>query len=208
MPPTDPQSDLRHKWRALCGELGLSAAHAEPLFADLCAHYLGRPYHNLGHILNLLQLVDRFAILVQDLAALRLAIWYHDLIYNPAASDNESRSAAYMQAAWSGLAPPQTLGRAAALIAATTHRAAADDPDTRLLLDLDLSILAAPPDDYRRYRQAIRQEYAHVPEALYRLGRQQVLQNFLARPRIFLTAALSPLEAAARHNIQAELDEL
>ncbi len=204
----DPRLELSQRWRALGQELGLSAAQAGSLFADLCAHYLERPYHNLDHILNLLQLAERVAGQVHDLLALRLAIWYHDIIYDPTASDNESRSATYVQSALGGLAPPQALARAAALIEATTHRAAPDDPDTRLLLDLDLSILAAPPQAYAHYRRAIRQEYAHVPDAAYRAGRQQVLQSFLSRERIFLTGALAPLETAARQNLQAELDAL
>lgn len=174
-PPPTNLDDLSRKWRALARELGLSDAQAEPLLADLSVHYRGRPYHNLSHILSLLHLADHFAAQAHDFAALRLAIWYHDLIYDPAASDNESRSAAYMRATLSNLVPPQTLARAATWIEATTHRAAADDPDARLLQDLDLSILAAAPDSYRRYQQAIRQEYAHVPDALYRLGRRQVL---------------------------------
>lgn len=207
-PPPANLDDLSRRWRALTREFGLSAAQAEPLLDDLSAHYRGRPYHNLAHILSLLHLADRFAAQARDFTALRLAIWYHDLIYDPTASDNESRSAAYMRAVLENLVPPQTLARAAAWIEATTHRAAADDPDACLLQDLDLSILAASPDSYRRYQQAIRQEYAHVPDAVYRLGRRQALQNFLARERIFLTDALALLETAARQNLQAELDEL
>lgn len=207
-PPPANLDDLSRRWRALTREFGLSAAQAEPLLDDLSAHYRGRPYHNLAHILSLLHLADRFAAQARDFTALRLAIWYHDLIYDPTASDNESRSAAYMRAVLENLVPPQTLARAAAWIEATIHRAPADDPDACLLQDLDLSILAASPDSYRRYQQAIRQEYAHVPDAVYRLGRRQALQNFLARERIFLTEALAPLETAARQNLQAELDEL
>lgn len=207
-PPPANLDDLSRRWRALTREFGLSAAQAEPLLDDLSAHYRGRPYHNLAHILSLLHLADRFAAQARDFTALRLAIWYHDLIYDPTASDNESRSAAYMRAVLENLVPPQTLARAAAWIEATTHRAPADDPDACLLQDLDLSILAASPDSYRRYQQAIRQEYAYVPDAVYRLGRRQALQNFLARERIFLTEALAPLETAARQNLQAELDEL
>ena len=73
-----------------------------------------------------------------------------------------------------------------------------------MLLDLDLSVLAAAPDRYRAYAQAIRQEYAAVPDALYRPGRRRVLEGFLARPQIYRTERLRALwEASARANLSA-----
>ncbi len=52
------------------------------------------------------------------------------------------------------------------------------------------------------YAQAIRQEYAAVPDELYRPGRRRVLEGFLARPQIYLTERLRALwEAPARANL-------
>ena len=103
------------------------------------------------------------------------------------------------------------IGRVAAYIEATQHGRAVDteDPDLALLLDLDLSTLAAAPEAYRLYANAIRREYAHVPEALYRFGRRQVLQGFLARAQIYRTPQLAERwEARARANISAEIASL
>lgn len=80
------------------------------------------------------------------------------------------------------------------------------DTDTALFLDLDLSVLAAPADVYDRYAEQIAQEYAWVPDALYRQGRAQVLASFLQRDHIYFTPSLRLLwEAAARANLQREV---
>ena len=55
------------------------------------------------------------------------------------------------------------------------------------------------------YAAAIRREYTAVPEAAWRLGRAQVLDRFLARPRLYQTDLFHDrLEAAARANLAAE----
>jgi predicted metal-dependent HD superfamily phosphohydrolase len=94
------------------------------------------------------------------------------------------------------------------LIHATAHLAADRPPgdrETAILLDADLAILGAAPERYARYAGAIRQEYAWVPEAEYRVGRVRVLDRFLARPRIFWTdLAYQEGEQQARANLLAE----
>lgn len=77
------------------------------------------------------------------------------------------------------------------------------------MLDADLAVLAAPPEDYDTYRDAIRQEYAWVTEADWITGRGRVLSAFLDREQIYhLRAVKNKLEAAARENIARELSRL
>jgi predicted metal-dependent HD superfamily phosphohydrolase len=75
-----------------------------------------------------------------------------------------------------------------------------------VLIDADLAILGASELVYRTYAEQIRQEYAWVPEPDYRMGRRQVLERFLARPKVF--HFLAHLEEAARRNIAAEIARL
>jgi len=92
-----------------------------------------------------------------------------------------------------------------------TKKHTADPSDTygQLFLDADLAVLGGEPDAYRRYAMAIRQEYAWVPAADFRAGREQVLRIFLGREKIYHTARLhTALEAAARANLQQELATL
>ena len=59
------------------------------------------------------------------------------------------------------------------------------------------------------YARTIRQEYAWVSEADYRVGRRRVLERSLARPRLYLTEALfSTLEQPARDNLRREIESL
>lgn len=95
------------------------------------------------------------------------------------------------------------------MIRATATHAPSPDPSTRLLLDLDLRILGAPADIYDRYAEAVRQEYAFVPEALWRPGRAAVLRTFLERPAIYQTRHFARLyEHVARANIAREIAAL
>ena len=45
----------------------------------------------------------------------------------------------------------------------------------KMFLDLDLSILASDDDVYDQYAKNIRQEYIHVPEKDYCIGKKKIL---------------------------------
>jgi predicted metal-dependent HD superfamily phosphohydrolase len=172
-----------------------------------------RHYHTLGHIAALLALLDHYGADVADRDALTLAILFHDVVYDPNRQDNEEASAAWAAARLTGLGPSEELGaKVARYILATRHDRPLDatgEPDLALLLDLDLSILAAPPGDYGAYAEAVRREYAFVPDRLYRAGRRRILEGFLQRQRLYLTEPLrTAWEQLARANLNAEIAQL
>jgi predicted metal-dependent HD superfamily phosphohydrolase len=144
--------------------------------------------------------------------ALELAILFHDVIYDPRRSDNEEKSAAHARDTLVALGLPDKLVRKVVhYILATKHNSGffTEDPDLALLLDLDLSTLAATPTEYRVYAEAIRREYGHIADDQYCAGRQRVLEGFLNRDRIYRTGRLRVLwEESARANITCELAEL
>lgn len=59
------------------------------------------------------------------------------------------------------------------------HTVDPDDAAGALLVDADLWILSSPPERYDRYAADVREEYAHVPDDLWRTGRGAVLQHFV-----------------------------
>jgi predicted metal-dependent HD superfamily phosphohydrolase len=62
---------------------------------------------------------------------------------------------------------------------------------------------------YDDYAAAIRREYAHVPDDLFRKGRSDVLRRLLAVPRLYRTDRARDLwEERARANMEAELTRL
>lgn len=171
-----------------------------------------RAYHGWIHIGAMLNDLDSvrvepdFASL--DLDEVELAVFFHDIIYEPRATDNEAQSAALFRDAAAGM-PPDRIDRVAAMIFATARHEKSDDPQTQLLLDLDLAILGATPNEYRRYCGAIRAEYEHVSQPDWKKGRAKVIEKFLARPVIYQTPHFnSLLEENARAHIRDELEAL
>lgn len=207
---TTKQSELRDRWTQLMRELGSLAPASEVVFADLQARYSAseRHYHTLDHILAVLERVRELGGTETEAPALLLAAWFHDVIYDSRASDNEERSAAHARAVLQPLGVTEAiLGEMERLILLTkTHTPARQDRAGQVLIDADLAILGAAEPDYDAYAQAIRREYAWVEEAAYRRGRSAVLERFLQRPRIYSTDEMfARLESAARRNLQREI---
>jgi predicted metal-dependent HD superfamily phosphohydrolase len=174
-----------------------------------------RHYHGIAHIEALLRLASDYRAELTDFAAVEAAIWFHDAIYDSKAKDNEARSAVLARQLLAGRVAPERLAGIAAMIEATaTHEMPeslepAARHDAALFLDMDLSILGAPPEAFDVYEAAIRREYAWVEDTAWRNGRAAVLRRFLSRPRIFHTETFRRShEAAARSNIERSLARL
>ncbi|GLH97421.1 HD domain-containing protein [Phytohabitans aurantiacus] len=160
-----------------------------------------RRYHTLAHLATMLSIVESAA------APVRLAVWYHDAVYDPHAlgDANERASAALASAELAALGLPAPLvAEVHRLVLLTaTHAAEPGDGNGALLCDADLAILASPPADYDAYAAAVREEYAHVPEDAFRAGRAAVLSHLLALPTLY---RLHPeWEEPARANLAREL---
>jgi predicted metal-dependent HD superfamily phosphohydrolase len=209
---SDSRSQPADRWHNLAQRCGAPGEASAAVLQQLLTAYRepGRYYHTLDHVADLLETLRTYAP-PNDLELLELAAWFHDVVYDPRASDNEERSAEMASTALRRLhLPSAVVERVAQLIRMTRdHRVKADDAAAHLFLDADLAILGAAPAKYKEYARAIRQEYAWVAEPDYRAGRRAVLQRFLERPRIFGTEALyQRREAAARRNLTEEIAEL
>lgn len=177
----------------------------------LIAAYSGadRHYHDIAHIAAMLRLLETHAPSHPNRVAIDWAILYHDVVYDPRRRDNEAASAAVMADDLAAMGVDAGLAqRVRELILATLHGEVAGtiDDATALVVDLDLAVLASAPADYDAYAAAIRREYAHVPEALYREGRARVLQGFIDKPAIYRTDTLrARWEVSARANLAREI---
>lgn len=93
------------------------------------------------------------------------------------------------------------------ILATRSHQA--DGCDAELMLDIDLGILGQPPAVFDLYDEAIRKEYAWVPESRYLAGRAAVLQSFLDRPSIYSTRTFrDAYEEQARRNLESRIKQL
>ncbi|MGC5040268.1 hypothetical protein ACPXCS_30455 [Streptomyces sp. DT190] len=170
-----------------------------------------RRYHTVGHLTAVLDRVDDLREYARDLAAVRLAAWFHDAVYLPDRSENEERSARLAERALTEAGVPDArTAEVARLVRLTvTHDPADDDPDGQVLCDADLAILASPPSVYAAYTAAVREEYHFVPNDAFRSGRAAILRQLLELPLLFRTPyGARHWEATARYNLTAELEML
>jgi predicted metal-dependent HD superfamily phosphohydrolase len=199
-------------WRRLWGELGAGTANGG-LLNQLLAAYSEphRRYHTLQHLREGLANFEAAAMLARRPAEVELALWFHDAVYDPQRTDNEERSAQWAHdSVLAAGCPAEAADRIAGLVRATAHHTRrGDDPDTLLLLDIDLAILGAAPARFDAYEQDVRAEYGHLDVAAFNAGRLALVQAFLAQPRLYATAAFhDALEARARANLQRSLERL
>ncbi len=173
--------------------------------------YPARYYHNWRHLTACLIELDAARPHHQhlDLPAIEMALWFHDLVYDSKAGNNEEESArAAAHALKEGGAPAALIEKVCALILATKTHPTDADPGTALLVDIDLSIFGQPADVFDEYQWAIRQEYGWVPQAVYEVKRREVLARFLARETIYQTPFFRErYEAVARENLRSAVEQ-
>jgi predicted metal-dependent HD superfamily phosphohydrolase len=165
-----------------------------------------RRYHDLAHLAAVLGLVGELGGAAADLDAVRLAAWYHDVVYAPERSDNEQVSAQRARAGLRGLVTDERLDEVERLVLLTAgHDPAPGDTNGAVLCDADLAVLAAPPESYAAYASAVRLEYGHLSDQEFTNGRIAVLEHLLALPTLYRTEAALPWTDTARANLTAEL---
>lgn len=200
-------SNLSSRFTAWCLHHGASESSAAALWTQLSTLYTEphRHYHHLGHIASSLAEFDATG---SNSYLIEGAIWFHDVIYDPKRGDNESASIAWFLDTTSSWLDPRSATAITRLIEATDFRLPpSDDPDSRLMVDIDLAILSASPEVYGEYCLAIREEYGHVSDEAFREGRAKVMAGFLERP-IYRTEGFIGREEQARENIARELGRL
>lgn len=194
-------------WRRIKAQ-GTSA----PVFDLLKSHYSEkhRAYHNLKHISDCLAEFNSIRRRCENADAVEFALWFHDVIYDPKAKDNEEQSATLAKRVCADVKLPAHFGMCVeTLILATKHAAEPIGNDTQIIVDVDLSILGQSEVAFDKYERNIRAEYTWVPERQFRSGRAAILKNFLARERIFSTEHFHlKYEAAARANLARSLQKL
>ena len=197
--------ELHHSW--LRGWRGIGAStDGDDVYAALIARYSEphRKYHTLQHLRECLDLFATVQNLSPHPAEIEVALWFHDAIYDVHRHDNEELSAEWARAVVSQSgASAEAATRIHSLIMVTKHTGVPALPEEQLLVDVDLSILGATKERFAEYERQIREEYAFVPEAIFKTKRSEILQSFLNRPRIYGTVHFhDSLEARARANLR------
>ena len=175
----------------ILAELGIVSG-VQNLETEVISRYQANalPYHNFHHIKQTLSTASTIfhnsfpPVSRHHQQVIFLALWFHDIVYNSQASDNEEQSAQYAQETLKQLGVKPLLCQIVADLILDTKTHTPRIFETAYVIDADLAILGTNPADYEAYTKAIRQEYRWVPEDAYRHGRAQVLQRFLAKENI------------------------
>jgi predicted metal-dependent HD superfamily phosphohydrolase len=170
-----------------------------------------RRYHNLDHLHAVLDVADAHTSWADDIDLVRLALFFHDAVYDPRAADNEQASADLSATLLTRCSVPAAAREEVHRLVRLTAGHNVDPPDRNgsLVADADLAVLARDWPDYQAYAEAIRAEYAYVPDDLFRAGRAHVLSGLLALPVLYRIEPLrARWEARARANLTRELTAL
>jgi len=213
----------RKHWVELMVELGNPKASWK-IFDSLVKRYSEphRTYHILNHIVDMLEELEEVKGQITNLVAIKLAIWFHDSIYEPESKNhsviasNEARSSYRAELDMKELGLPSDQIRLVCgdchktgLIMMTSHVLPVCDYDAQLLVDIDLSILGKSKTEFDLYEVNIRKEYNFVPEKTFRSKRSKLLKSFLDRRSIYLTSYFrGKYESDARKNLKRSIKQL
>jgi len=189
-------SKLKHVWFELHQYYNFS--EPQKIYDELIAAYSEkqRAYHTVQHLYECLSLMEAVQYELNDPYAVALALWFHDVIYDPQAPDNELKSAELFEQLMAQDLSFDTLKKIKRWILAT-----------QFLLDIDLAILAATPERFIQYEQQIQQEYSWVDPEVYAIKRKEVLMHFYQSEPLYQTVYFQKnFELNAKDNLRQILE--
>jgi len=165
-----------------------------------------RFYHSSAHIDYCLKQMDAAPIESSDLGIVELAIWFHDVIFDIGARDNESRSADWFASRARNCLGEDTISQVVQCILSTTHKELPADNYSKYVVDIDLSGLGQDWDGFVHDGGNIRKENRHLDMNDYVAGQIAFMEKLLSREQIYSTEYFnSRLEASARKNLKRQL---
>lgn len=164
-----------------------------------------RKYHNLAHIEQALRWVEMRERTYPDrrvnYAALKLAVFYHDVVYTIGSTDNEERSAEYAARDMRAMhVPEKHIAQVVMDIMDTRHVEVPATHEGKLIVDADLCSLAGSLDGVRHNTINLVAE-SGLPKAQFAKGNIAFLTALMGRESIFRSPHTEREELAARNNI-------
>jgi len=194
-----------------CQTGGGAGADADNVYDEVRRYYSepGRHYHTPKHIEHCLSQFDLAAGEMQDADAVEMAIWFHDLIFDLDARDNELRSARRFVELADHSMKAEFKTRVYDLIMATAPPRLPKTTDQGFMLDIDLSSFGLPWDDFVRDSTAVRKESPHQSDAEFFPGQRAFLESLVNRDHFYFSDFFrSRIEETARSNIKRHLEYL
>ncbi|MEM7562350.1 MAG: hypothetical protein AAF353_04770 [Pseudomonadota bacterium] len=179
---------------------------SEQIYARLAAAYSEphRYYHTMDHINYCLGQLDLCRSEVDNADAIEMAIWFHDVIYQPGNPDDERQSAALYADLAKGVHSDHFISQVYEMIIATIHDGESlQHSDNKYMVDIDLSSFALDWDAFVQDSENLRLENPHVEAGEYQRRQKKFRESLLARERFFYTDFFHQrYEQQARKNLQ------
>jgi len=164
-----------------------------------------RHYHNMGHLNHCFKEYEQVERVIINKNAVKLAIWYHDVMYLPGSKINEIASGDIAFVHLSILATDKMGYHVRRLIVGS--RESDIRSDARYFHDIDYSILGQDRDIYVSYVEAIYKENGGLFDVKDIQARRKVFLLKLLNKRIFHSEFFRDLyEQKAKANVKYELD--
>ncbi|XP_073999229.1 uncharacterized protein [Rhodnius prolixus] len=179
-----------------------------------------RKYHNLELLQFKLYLYQSVKHLIQNTQSMEYALFFSYYEYDPRSADSYLKNIEHFkQFALDCCVPLESklVCEVVSLLECTSSHMTEEHMtagvvgklDKHYFLDLDMSVLGSPPEEYQSYAERVRLEYGFFDKSAYNSLRVKVLQSFLQIPNIFATEEFrSRFEDQARKNIQKEISLL
>jgi predicted metal-dependent HD superfamily phosphohydrolase len=184
---------------------------ATDLYASLVERYRepARRYHTLDHVKHCLDQAGLAGNALPDADTVELALWFHDVVYDPAAADNEVRSAALFREQASFVMSGPLADDVERLILVTRAGELPSRDDEAYMADIDHSSFGVPWERFLSDSLAVRAERPDLSQEQFASQQSRFLASLLDRERLYHTEFFrSRYEAAARSNIRTYLTVL
>lgn len=213
-------ANVKVMWETFCRHnLLLSEKLISSTWAVIKARYCEpvRFYHTLEHIEDLIIVLEPYKSGIADLPCIILALFFHDIVYDPKSSLNEEKSAELFVEMFTGKLTADHLDKnlipkvVSYILATKTHYSEnTADRDLNIFLDIDMSILGREHQEYAEYSLKIFKEYSHMEVPIFKEARAKFLRNIIMGDRkIFCTEEFrSTMEDQAMKNLVWEVSEV
>jgi predicted metal-dependent HD superfamily phosphohydrolase len=200
--------NLSIRWNAIFGTSEDSKVVFEVLIQSYSQPH--RKYHNLNHIEFMLQNLEKLFPDQKNSRSIHLAIWFHDVVFNPYSRSNEESSQKIFlkYAPRLSVTPKETEDTLKMIESSIRHSALQNTREESCFLDLDLLALGQDREAYFRYSAQIREELRLIPDFIYRNLRTKALQSLFSEGTLFRSDELRHLNKVATENINFEISEL
>ncbi len=183
----------------------------ENIWEMLTRHYSEstRFYHTREHILECLQKFNLIKELLKSSDTVQMSIWFHDVIFDIKANDNEEKSALFFSQIANNILTDDVIKQVSELIRSTKHLTSKPDFDQAYLLDIDLGSFGSEQDKFFLDGENLRKEVPHLSDDEFTKKQIKFLQMLLNRKQIFFTDYFhDKYESIARTNINLQIQEM